>query len=352
MSQGVEADTLHTGRSRTWCFTINNWTEPMWDKLVDWPNKGCGIKYLVVGRERGEQGTPHLQGFVRFKHQKIFSVVKQLFQRFIGVAPHLEIAMGNDFENQAYCKKEDNEAFEWGEPAVQGKRTDIDAAAALVQAKGAQAVAEEMPSLYVKFHKGLEALENKTKFKGRDPDDPPMVIYVSGPSGAGKTRGAFELAKRMYPNEEPYMGAITSSGKVWWDGYKQQSCVILDEFRYTDVPAAYMLRLLDRYPFRVEYKGGSIPFNSPLIIVTSIQRYTEWYNGEDNVQFERRAKIKMDITVPEDGSVNTWWEEILENESSMEDQETSSDDDIDREPMSKRVCMRAPAGTQEDPIVL
>lgn len=41
--------------SKYWCFTINNWTE------IDVP-KFLNMEYLVFGREKGEDGTPHLQG--------------------------------------------------------------------------------------------------------------------------------------------------------------------------------------------------------------------------------------------------------------------------------------------------
>lgn len=42
-------------QSKYWCFTINNWTP---DDVPEFKN----MEYLVFGREKGEDGTPHLQG--------------------------------------------------------------------------------------------------------------------------------------------------------------------------------------------------------------------------------------------------------------------------------------------------
>ena len=55
--------------SRAWCFTINNPTHKVLfpDGLPD------GIKYIVYQLERGEQGTPHLQGFIQLSRPQQIS---------------------------------------------------------------------------------------------------------------------------------------------------------------------------------------------------------------------------------------------------------------------------------------
>ena len=52
-----------------------------------------------------------------------------------------------------------------------------------------------------------------------------------------------------------------------------------------------LLRILDRYPHRVEVKGGSVQFNSSLIIITSPKSPQETWDGrsaEDIAQLTRR----------------------------------------------------------------
>ena len=77
----------------------------------------------------------------------------------------------------------------------------------------------------------------------------------------------------------------------WWDGYTQPPCVIIDDYRPRLCPFNELLRLLDRYPVRVEYKGGSIHFNSQTIILTTPKSPRETWASrteEDIAQLIRR----------------------------------------------------------------
>ena len=105
-------------RAKNWCFTLNNYTQADVDRLA---NLGASAAYVVFGREIGESGTPHLQGFISFDDRKRLSQVKAL----IGGNPHLEVARNIPAAIQ-YCKK-DGDFEEFGEmPAGQGRRTDLD----------------------------------------------------------------------------------------------------------------------------------------------------------------------------------------------------------------------------------
>ena len=84
---------------KNWTFTLNNYTEIERDAL-----KACGelVRYMVVGEEVGESGTPHLQGFVTMKNACRFNSMKQL----IGDRAHIEPAKGNVEQNFKYCTKD------------------------------------------------------------------------------------------------------------------------------------------------------------------------------------------------------------------------------------------------------
>ena len=100
---------------RAFCFTINNWTE---DDISFLDELSC--RYLCYGKEVGESGTPHLQGYVYFDNRRsVKGIVKVL-------RGHVEVAKGNAEQNAAYCSK-DGDFFERGDRPCQGKRTDIDA---------------------------------------------------------------------------------------------------------------------------------------------------------------------------------------------------------------------------------
>lgn len=67
-----------------------------------------------------------------------------------------------------------------------------------------------------------------------------------------------------------------STGK-WWDYYQHEDTVIWDDFRGCDYNLSEFLKLLDRYPYKIEYKGGMCEFNSKSIILTSNKDWRDLY---------------------------------------------------------------------------
>lgn len=84
-------------RSRGWCFTINNYSEQE-EKILH--TYTAIFEKMIVGKETGENGTPHLQGYAYAKNAKTFAQMKKLFPR-----GHLEPAKGKPVENRVYCSK-------------------------------------------------------------------------------------------------------------------------------------------------------------------------------------------------------------------------------------------------------
>lgn len=109
-------------RAKHWCFTLNNYTDQDLQRLHEaFNNDAFNMLYLVYGRETGDSGTPHLQGFVSFSERTRFSTVRnRLGQCHLSVARRITHAID-------YCKK-DGDFDEFGEPPcnVQGKRTDLE----------------------------------------------------------------------------------------------------------------------------------------------------------------------------------------------------------------------------------
>ncbi len=107
-------------RAKNWVFTLNNWVEADVTRLT--ALVPAEAHYVIYGREVGDSGTPHLQGFVQFHHALRFNRVKEL----VGTTAHIEVAK-RLFDAVEYCKKEDNWT-EHGTPPVKnpGKRTDLD----------------------------------------------------------------------------------------------------------------------------------------------------------------------------------------------------------------------------------
>lgn len=104
------------------CYTLNNYTNEEYQALVDYSEVPNCI-YHVIGKEVGEQGTPHLQGFVIFHRKVSFTWLRREFN----ARAHYEWARGPSAAAAEYCKK-DGDFVEHGYPPRQGGRSDIEIA--------------------------------------------------------------------------------------------------------------------------------------------------------------------------------------------------------------------------------
>ena len=106
---------------RCWVFTINN---PSEDNLPE-KLKANNAVYCVWQKERGDNNTPHLQGYVIFKSPRKFSSVRL----YLACNPHWEPRRGSHSQAKEYCIKEDTRiAGPWSfgeEPSGQGRRNDL-----------------------------------------------------------------------------------------------------------------------------------------------------------------------------------------------------------------------------------
>lgn len=98
------------------------------------------------------------------------------------------------------------------------------------------------------------------------------VLYLTGLQGTEKSSMAAEVAELVTQDSVYYK----SEGK-WWDYYENQDTVIWDDFRGCDYKLSELLKLLDRYPYKVEFKGGMVEFNSKCVIITSNKDWKDLY---------------------------------------------------------------------------
>lgn len=105
-------------RSKNWCFTLNNYVAEDVNRLM---SLGNDVDFLIFGREVGESGTRHLQGFVCFPSRKrLNQVIALLGQCHCSIARNVK----NSIE---YCKKDGDYETVGVEPQIsQGKRNDLE----------------------------------------------------------------------------------------------------------------------------------------------------------------------------------------------------------------------------------
>ncbi len=102
--QGEGNTKPHPSASKRWCFTWNNYSEEQFVQLV----QVFGLMELdgadwIIGREVGESGTPHLQGYVRAKKRWRPSQLGNWWNK-----AHWEKCKGTHEQNVKYCAKEGN----------------------------------------------------------------------------------------------------------------------------------------------------------------------------------------------------------------------------------------------------
>lgn len=231
--------------SRSWVFTLNNWVEEDKQKFLDFEKK-----YLVLGEEVSETGTAHLQGFIIWTRAYRLAQLKKLVPR-----AHWEVAKAKDAGN--YCMKE---SYTVQDNRRQGKRTDLE----LACKKSRKDLLEETPEMYVKYHSGFDKL-HAMMWKQSGPRNV-EVHWLWGDSGTGKTRSVFE--KHGYA-DVCSVSLSGNPGAPFWNGYFDETVVLLDDIRAGQISLASLLRATDIYPVKVNIKGGFAPLRAEFIYITS-----------------------------------------------------------------------------------
>lgn len=233
-------------------------------------------EYLCYGREEcPDTNKKHLQAYIYFKNAKSFSSVQKLLK-----PRHVEAAKGSAADNINYCSK-DGDFIELGERPKQGSRNDINNIRESIQ-QGNYTM-RDIVSSATSFQSIRIAEVNMKYFEPRR-DWEPEVYWFYGASGTGKTRKAYEMC------EDPYVCMATNK---WWEGYDGHEDVIIDDYRRDFSTFSILLKLLDRYEFRVECKGGSRQLRAKRIFITSPRHPVDTWEGrtgEEIKQLTRRIK--------------------------------------------------------------
>lgn len=137
-------------------FTLNNYVDADLQRLRD---LAASCRYLVFGREVGESGTPHLQGFVIFGTSVRFNRAK----RSLGDRCHIEPARGSSRQASDYCKK-DGDYEEFGTcPGPQGKTNRFEEFKEWVVTQPIKPtsarVAEFFPGIFLQYGRCMEWID-------------------------------------------------------------------------------------------------------------------------------------------------------------------------------------------------
>lgn len=265
---------------RRWMYTCFG-SEP---NPLSWSDCKYAVHQLEVAPETGRE---HYQGYAWFGKPKSLRAVK-MFDG--GNNYHWEACHGNHKECVEYCtkertRKEGSNYREFGIPPAPGKRNDVlDVVDAMSEGSSLKQLCEDYPVQMIKYYKGIQYV----KMMVTPPRSWPMdVTVLFGPTECGKSY----LADLMLPGAYRVMNSSDSKGKIWFEGYAGEESVIMEEMEGYRCTYSWLKEFLDRYPFKVESKGGSHEFAGKKIVITSNTPPSQWYTENANRKYaplERR----------------------------------------------------------------
>ncbi len=261
--------------AKHWCFTINNPDdfEKDGDNLNDYD-------YCILGQEIGDDGTPHVQGYIAMKRKTTLRNMKILMPR-----AHLEMMRGSSKEASDYCKKDGN-FIECGDlPVVGGvvKARRYKEAIQLSKAGDFDKMQEEHPDMYWNNYHTMKRIRMDNPDKLDDLNELNNE-WIWGPPRIGKSR----MARAENPN------CYIKPHNKWFLGYKNQEVVLYDDLgkSCSSWIGDFLKQWGDHYPFPIETKGDGSVIRPKRIIITSNYSIDELFGHDEQLCLAIKARFK------------------------------------------------------------
>lgn len=248
------------------------------------------VQYYICQKEKcPDTGRIHYHVHLELKNQTRLTTIQNTILNAENC--HVEKVM-NIKKDIEYCSKDESRIegpWEYGEPKEPGKRTDLIEVANKIKNgyKMSQIVDENMET-YIKYHKGIEKakmwMDKKESKKLRNIE----VTLIWGKSGSGKSKYVYE-----HVDMENCFKLDRDSTGIWWDGYDGETVLWIDDFTSAWIQLGMLLNILDRYPLRLQTKGGHVWANWKTVYITSNTNWKDWYINiakEHTKAIERRIK--------------------------------------------------------------
>lgn len=266
-----------------YCFTWNNYTEDRLVAFKEWLEENC--KYACLQKETAPTtGTQHIQGYLNLAQKKTMGYIQKKLTD-IDVRLSLLGAKGTATQNRAYCSKPGGTDFyEIGNIKIagQGARSDLSEVAEKVLGKRPiSEIANEHPETFIKYHKGINSLSFALDLPLEE--RPMETILYFGDARTGKSTKARMIA-RLYGSY--YKLGMPNNGSLFFDGYKGELSLIIDEFKGWISPT-YLNDLLDKYRMILNLKGSSTYAKYEHVFITSNFPPEEWWS--DKVIWNKEA---------------------------------------------------------------
>lgn len=277
--QRVRKDTKSRGcapkaRSRGFCFTIygggpidisgidpsDEQTRATLVRVTEQIAVDTGHDFVRAGYEIcPKTKRPHLQCYSYCANARGFETVRRKLQKR-GYKFHLEPMHGTIIQNEVYTSK-DGFYHAIGQLPSQGARTDLSTIRDDISANGydEKRIADEYFNQWCIYRRSF--LRYAELLWGRR-NERTRTMWLFGPSGSGKSTAAQKIG-----GENAYW--MFDLRGHWWDNLNFSEAIIADDITPGAMETRTFIRLADRFPLRVQTKGGSTEFRGGIIIFTS-----------------------------------------------------------------------------------
>lgn len=256
-------------QSKYWCFTLNNFTDDDISSLLShYPDK---FSYIIFGKEIGEQGTPHLQGYL----ESVSRIRRTALSSLLGTRFHLERRKGTPAQAADYCRK-DGLVTECGTISKgAGSRSDLDNISQRIRdGASLRDLWNEFPSQMIRYGRGIaDAYVNLrpriqipifdlTSFRWAPIDIKVHILW--GLPGIGKT----EFARALLPTAlvVRHMDDLARYASGEYHG------LIFDDMSFTHMPRTAQIHILDwelDSSIHIRYATATIPRHTQRIFTTN-----------------------------------------------------------------------------------
>jgi hypothetical protein len=247
--------------------------------------------FIMIAQERHQDGNLHLHAYIQNKEKCTISSPKSL--DFQGCHGDYKSAKGNYYEVKDYLEKDDEVPLVWGEPNM-AKNKSEETKFGIAQ-RNKLLASKPLPLLVESGDVKIEQYcQIKKCVQTYQMDSIPVggymgsrrVLWICDQPGKGKSRWVRENFTSFY----------TKPQNKWWDGYRQEPVIVLDDFDKQGSCLAHYLKIwTDVYSFFGEVKGGTVPCNYHIMIITSNYWPNEIWSEENESQLIKAIERRMTI---------------------------------------------------------